>query len=114
MGEELTPKTAWEFEILNKWIEITELAEAFRVQHIERSKDQEIRNLYAAKLTRLWLELSPKVEGRNEFGKEFIKEFMEFRAFYFDPGSFFEKEDNGRLYELEEILRKVLERLKIT
>jgi hypothetical protein len=114
MAEELNPKTAWEFEILNRWIELVDISEAFRVQHIEGSKDTEIRNIYAAKLTRLWLELLPKVEGRSEFGKEFIAEFMEFRVFYMDPAAFFEKVDNARLYELEEKLRKVLEQLKIT
>jgi hypothetical protein len=114
MGEEFNPKTAWEFEILNRWIELIDISEAFRVQHIEGSKDTEIRNIYVSKLTRLWLELLPNVEGRSEFGKEFIAAFMEFRAFYMDPAAFFEKADNARIYELEETLRKVLAQLKIT
>lgn len=114
MEQQITSKSAWEFEILGKWREIIEIAEAFRVNHIAQVKDLDIRNLYAAKLTRLWLELLPKVKGRTEFGEDFERQFMEFRPFYFDPGGFFEKEDMARIYELEECLRLVLEKLRIT
>lgn len=113
MEQQISSKQAWEFDILGKWREIIEVAEAFRVNHIGQIKDQDISHLYAAKLTRLWLELLPKVKGRAEL-EEVEGAFMEFRPFYFDPGQFFEKKNEARLYELEECLRLVLEKLRVT
>ena len=104
----------WEREVLGKWLEIIEFSEAFRVNHIAGEKEVNIRNIYAAKLTRLWVELAPEVEGRKDFGEDFLQSFKEFRAFAFDPGMFFEKEDSARIYELEECLRLALYKLKIT
>jgi hypothetical protein len=113
MEQEFNSRQAWEFEILKRWLEIMDVAEAFRINHISENKDTDIRNLYAAKLTRLWGELLPKVIGRTEFG-DVEDKFKEFRPYYYDPGMFFEKDDSARIYELEECLRMVLERLKIT
>lgn len=113
MEPQISSKTAWEFEILGKWREIIEIAEAFRVNHIAQVKDHDIRNLYASKLTRLWVEVEPHVLGREDFGNDFVNEFKSYRPFYFDPGQFFEKDNEARLYELEECLRLALYKLKI-
>jgi hypothetical protein len=113
MEQEFNSRQAWEFEILKRWLEIMDVAEAFRINHISEVKDPDIRNLYAAKLTRLWGELYPKVDGRTEFG-DMESKFKEFRPFFYNPALFFEKEGSARIYELEECLRMVLERLKIT
>ena len=113
MDEEFNSRKMWEFEILQRWLAIMDVAEAFRINHITENKDVDIGNLYAAKLTRLWIELFPKVDGRTEFG-DIEKQFKDYRPYYFNPGLFFEKGDNARIYELEECLRMVLERLKIT
>ena len=113
MDEDFNSRKMWEFEILSRWLAIMDVAEAFRINHITENKDTDYRNLYAAKLTRLWGELYPKVDGRTEFG-DIEAKFKDFRPYFYNPGLFFEKGDNARIYELEECLRMVLERLRIT
>lgn len=114
MDERQSNRQEWEAEVLLRWFEIANVSEWFRMNHIQGEKDITLRNLYTAKLTRLWLELEPDVMNRNDLDKTEVDKFMDFRNFAFDPGLFFEKSDQGvRLYELEEILRIILKRIKI-
>lgn len=112
---ELIPTSgqAYAYRLLDKWTEIGELAEQFRTNMLSGRIDLEITDLYFAKITRFWVELVPKVDGRAEFS-DMSKEFMEYRTFYYDPGKLKEEGNEDAVFKLEELLRRVIEKLKIT
>jgi len=104
--------------ILQMWVDIIRVREEFRANHILGSPDIELQNQYIAKLTSLWLELQPKVEGRTELG-DLKNEFESFEKYYFDPEQLSPKDTENKakaddIYKLEYMLRKVIEKLKIT
>ena len=102
---------AYAYRLLEKWGDIIEVGEEFRRGMLGKDLDPEVMNDYISKLTRLWLELSPKIEGRSEF-KALEKDFNSYRKYYLNPELL---QDNAEdFFRLEEVLRKVLEKIKIT
>jgi len=108
--------------IMSKWAEIYVLSEQARVEILNNNYDHDVVHEFIAKLTRLWIELQPKVKGRSEVGTELQKTFQGFRSYAFSPSDFFEaKQDEGKLkigiedlFKMEECLRDVIEKLEIT
>lgn len=105
--------TQYAFELLHMWIEICEIAQDFRQNLLTKQVDADCTYAYISKLTRLWVELLPKIKGRSEF-KTFETEFLEFEIYYFDPTKLTGEEHAEDLFKLERILRTALEKLKIT
>jgi hypothetical protein len=99
--------------LLAQWTEVVELGEKFRAAFIGGTIEQVNINLYLAKLTRLWLELSPMMEGRTDLGDLPIK-FQEFSVYYYNPKKLSETGNYDKIFQLEAILRKALEKLGIT
>jgi hypothetical protein len=64
-GEEPTTGGSYAGTILGKWLEIVDIGEKFRQGILSKNYDADIMILYIAKITRLWLELRPKVSGRS-------------------------------------------------
>ena len=108
--------------IMMKWAEIYELSEKARVEILNNNYDHDVVHEFIAKLTRLWIELQPKVKGRSEVGTEIQQTFQGFRNYAFSPSDFFiERQDQGKLkigiedlFKMEECLRDVIEKLEIT
>ena len=108
--------------IMSKWAEIYILSEQARIEILNNNYDHDIVHEFIAKLTRLWLELQPKVIGRSEVGRELQDTFANFRSYAFNPSGFFEeKNEDGKmrlgiedLFKMEECLRNVIEKLEIT
>jgi len=110
--------------ILQKWISIMEYSEAFTVNRLSGEYDDEICRSYVAKMTRLWKELKVKVRTRADF-KDVRDEFLKFEPYCVDPARFFPassdedgKEvitpDGDEIYKLENVLREVIEKLRVT
>ena len=113
-GEEiLSSGEAYTFTLLNKWEEIMKLSEAFRKEYLARRFTTATHNEYVAKLTRLWLELWPKLKDNSSMG-DLPERFKGFERFYYDPLLFSSKKDAAKIFELEAIIREALEKLKIT
>lgn len=111
--EILDSGTAYTFTLLNKWEEIMRLSEDFRKEYLARRYTPVTHNEYVAKLTRLWLELEPKIKDSNLYG-DLPRRFAEFERFYYDPLLFSIKTEAAKVFELERVIREALEKLKIT
>lgn len=101
--------TMYVYGILQKWNEIILLSEEVRRIYLEETEDPALFYLYASKLSRLWIEMYPKVKGRDDL-KELADEFNTYKKFAFNP----DQANIQRLFELEFILRQILEELGIT
>lgn len=112
--------------LLELWKDIGELREEFREEYLVNyeSPDPTTAREYAVKMTSLWGELLPKVDG-SAFSEKDKEKFMRFRPGYYDPNLLVEgyfdndgkakgKPDASILFQLDETLRYVLEKLKIT
>jgi hypothetical protein len=108
--------------ILTKWMEIMEVAEDFRYALLSRRVDHDIAFDYISRLTRMWGELRPKVEGRTdgEF-KDFEATFMKFEPYFYDPSKLLQVDETGAslttkddIFQLETTLRETIEKLKLT
>jgi len=112
--DELAPSgTAYTYTLLNKWEQVIELAETFRQNLLYNREDQHTQIEYISKLTRLWLELLPKVDGRDEFG-DLEQVFMDFERYYKDPTLLLQPDYADDILKLEMLIRRILERLGIT
>jgi len=107
--------------LLTMWADIIEIREEFRQCFLNDDPDTSVAHEYASKLTSLWGELRPKVEGRKDFAA-LEKEFLRFEPHYFNPSLLIEgkstKEDKNQnkhlIFSLDKVIREVLEKLKIT
>jgi hypothetical protein len=97
--------------LLEKWTDILTLSESFRATVLTGEVEHNIAYLYVSRLTSLWGELSPKLEGRTDF-RDLVERFEAFRPYYFDPTQLTGKAED--IFKLHMILREALERLKIT
>lgn len=119
------------------WKEITNLSIQFRDGMMLRDQngkalgcDPDVARAYVSNMGRFWLELSPMVQGRSEL-KEIQTDFMKFKPYAADGSKFFIKRkpkpitntatesksdgiDDNELFQMEEVLRKVIDKLKIT
>lgn len=105
--------------ILGLWTHIIETAEVYRISVMEAGDDNDVDSTiqykYISQLTRLWLELEPKMAGiksNEDAHKELESDFMSFRAAYYDPNYLIVHSD--QIFKLEETLRTVIEKLGIT
>jgi hypothetical protein len=122
------PIKPYAFYLQSEWTEIILLSTDLRKQMIIAMQDDEMTTGeidqtilidFAARLTRLWLEVYPKVNGREDFGK--VKEtFLSFEK-YTDPSMTLKgvaagvsKESIANLFLMEMSIRDVLDKLGIT
>jgi hypothetical protein len=114
MDNDLAPSgDAYTYTLLSKWEQIMEQAEEYRRSMLLNREDPHTQINFIAKLTRLWLELRPKVEGREEFG-DLETAFMSFEQYYNDPTLLLTPGHADDILKLETMLRAVIERLGIT
>lgn len=113
MEETLSSGQAYMFTLLKKWEELIELGEESRLKILMGDRDDRLQTEYIAKLTRLWLELLPIVDGRDEFG-DIDQRFKEFRIYYVNPTLLLEHEHEDKLLDLEELIRIILHKSKVT
>lgn len=107
--------------VMSKWADIYNLSEQARVEILNANYDHDVVHEFIAKLTRLWIELQPKVKGNSEVPKDLQATYQRFRKYAFAPSAFFEEQDDENklkmgiedLFEMEECLRDVLEKLDI-
>lgn len=121
--EKLSIAASYAYSLLSKWIEISEFGEAIRVEMLSQDPEIDIHRNFVAKLTRFWLELEPKVDSRQELGNELIKNFNNFKETFYSPDLLMPMEKDKpevrvnklkRAFELEQTLRKVVEKLGLT
>lgn len=110
--------------LLEKWIEIVDLREDFRFGYMEGTAQPEVLKEYVSRLTSLYGELYPKVNENVQF-KDLQSRIDKFQPHYFDPMMLIEgietktqpedKPKNFKLvFELDELLREIMEKLRIT
>lgn len=115
MAEEILPSgKAYTYTLLNKWEEIMKLSEEFRTDFLRGRLRASIYNEYVAKLTRLWLELYPKVTDNSALGGNIAQRFKDFEPLCQYPRNFRQKGNAKKIFDLELLLREALEKLKIT
>lgn len=107
---------AYAYTLLEKWVDIIELSEEIRKNRIANRLDNMITYEHVAKLTRFWVELLPKIEGRTDLGVEFVNEYKSFNDLYERPELPFTNPEIHavRVARLERSVRTALEKLKIT
>jgi hypothetical protein len=118
---ELTIGARYAYMLLEKWAEIGELREDFRRAYLNNQNDLEGVREYVAKMTSLWGELYPKVQGSNFTDTE-KEDFMKFQPHYNDPNMLMQgilkegakEKDATLIFQMDSALRMVLERLRIT
>ena len=111
--QEMSSDTKYKSHLLGKWCDIEELAEVFRVNLMNDILDNDVTYLYISKLTRLWLELQPLMQGRTDM-KAMEKTFSDFRPYYYNPMLLMNDENSDKIFKLEECLREALHRLGVT
>lgn len=114
MSELYKPAHAYAFKLLEKWGELMDLGEQFRKNMLLGIIDQELTMEYISRLTRLWLELYPKIKGRTDLDPEVVKNFEQFRKYFEDPTLLRDPEEAQNLFKFEEMLRWAIEELGIT
>lgn len=106
---------AYAYRILQKWVDLIEVGEKFRAQYIKGEPDQDLRNDYIARLTRLWGELRPHVEGRSEERfKNITEKYNAFSTYFFDPKKLSDAANAEDIFKLESCIRDAMHALKIT
>ena len=109
--EVMSSGDAYTFKLLEKWTELIEIGEEFRVLFLRNEIQTNVTYAYLSKLTRMWLELAPILKDRSDLGK-LPERFNEYRVYYFDPRQLIKYPD--KIFGLEEVLREAMEKLKIT
>ena len=126
---DLPPRVQEEYarEVLREWMMAYQAANAFRsimLSHPIKGADGKIATLkqpdddrgravmadYIARLTRLYVELKPKVDGSAN--EELKQEYGKFEPFAYAPQTLYENMQN--IFKLEAALRRALEDLKFT
>lgn len=111
MEELLSSGKMYAHVLLDKWTDILLMSEDFRASVLLGETNHNTAYAYIARLTSLWGELYPKLEGRTDL-KDLVPKFEEFRPYYFDPTQLIGKPED--IFKLHAVLREALERLKIT
>ena len=119
--ENLSVGEAYAYQVLNKWLALIDVSERFRGALMSFDEKEgnlpadatELMNEYIARLTRLWGELRPVVKGRKEFGT-LPEDYERFSIYYYNPRRLTEKGNIEDLFKMEEIIREVLHKTKIT
>ena len=106
--------------IRNRWIEIELIREEFFQGLFIKTVDPDTISKYLSKLISLWIELKPKIEGRLEL-RDLEDEFLAFQTDIINMENNFlitkggeKKVDIEKLYKLEEVIRKAIEKLGVT
>lgn len=121
MEETLSVGDAYAYQVLNKWLALIEISEKFRgalLSYDEKENKipgeaQDILNEYVARLTRLWGELEPVIKDRKEF-KDLPERYAKFSKYYYNPRQLTEQTNIEDIFKMEEVIREVLHRTKIT
>lgn len=71
--------------LLGKWLEILDLGEEWRTNYLIDKPDLEKQSKYLGKLTTLWTELNPKVQGRSDLKNELPRRFADLQIYVDDP-----------------------------
>lgn len=114
MGDFYKPAHAYAFKLLEKWGELMDLSEDFRKNMLLGIIDQELTMEYISRLTRLWLELYPKIRGRTDLDLKLVKEFEQFKKYFEDPILLKNPKEAQNLFKFEEMLRWAIEELELT
>lgn len=111
VGEILSAGQTYAIRLVNLWLECLDLSHQARVAWLRSDFDQALNCEYVARLTRLWLELYPKIKGREDM-KEMVANYEKFQVFYRDPSMIKDKPED--IIRLEETLREAMEKLGLT
>ena len=119
--DNLSVGEAYAYQILNKWLTLIEVSERFRGALLSYNDKEgnlpadatEILNEYVARITRLWEELRPVVKDRKEFN-DLPTRYEAFSMYYYNPRRLTEKDNIEDLFKMEEVIREVLHKTKIT
>lgn len=121
--QEVTSGAIYAKAILEKWLEIGDLRERFTYNYLMKEPNQKIVKEYVSKLISLYKEVLPKVKDHPTFDKDTVR-IAKFSAHSYDPMLLIEGREkkageeetkNYKLvFELDELLRDIMEKLKIT
>lgn len=114
MADDILPSgKAYTYTLLNKWEEIMKLSESFRQDFLQGRLRSSVYTEYISKITRMWLELYPKVKDNSSFS-ELAARFQEYEELCLYPSLFMRKGNRKKIFALELLLRETLEKLNIT
>lgn len=105
---------AYAYDLLTSWSELSKLATDVRIHfQMGNANKRQFAN-YTSKLAELWIELHPKVVGRNDrtFGSEMVKEFESFQKYAIDPNLLMSEPIQS--IKLQILIRDIIEKLKVT
>ena len=104
--------------ILDLWIDISNISQAYRQSFLTFNVDPEYRLLLANKMIELWLQLIPKVVGleddNNKRVKEISKKMVSFEKYYRNPVLLISEDAGLEILDFQKTLRECLEILGIT
>jgi hypothetical protein len=104
-------KRMYSTQIVTLWLECLNSSSNAQVFILRGEAENDICLDYISRLTTLWKELKPKVKDRTEL-KDIMVTYMSFEDFARTPRMLLA--DPEKLYELEEIIRTVLDKLRLT
>ena len=111
VDENVPAAQVYAIRIINLWLESLDLSHQARMCWLKNDFDHDVNCEYVARLTRLWLELYPKVQGRADM-KDLVTEYEKFQVFYRSPDLIQNSPED--IIRLEEVLRTALEKLGLT
>lgn len=110
----LSSGEAYMFKLLEMWEDVIVSSEKYRLNLIQERLDPITLTEHFVKLTRIWFELVPIMEGRTEFGEELVTEFLSYEKYYINPGLFLKDEYIDDADKLEKCLRMIIHKSKVT
>lgn len=106
---------AYAMRIVELWLQCYEMSIKFRQDAMAHQGDPELSNLYISQLTRLWMELYPKIKDRSDFKPNtFPADYEKYKQYYFDPDKLLDPKNSDDLLNLEMIIREAMEKLALT
>lgn len=105
--------TAYAYRLLDIWVEIIKLSQDYRKSYVIGQGDKEQQAELIAKITTIYGECRPKIQGRTDF-KDLPERYEKFSRYYYDPKALTDKGNGEDIFKMTEIVREALEKLKIT
>jgi len=106
--------------LLADWLDCHDCSIQFREyllsENAGSAEAKMIMREYISRLTRLWLELWPKIKDRTETTdfKDFAKEYEAMKRYYYAPEQLVKSENAEDIFKLEELIRIAIEKLRLT
>ena len=110
---ENSPKYAYRNRLLDMWFDFINISKEFKRRILSGEIDIEIATDYLSYLITLWSELAPRAKGNASLDENSSKLIEQVEQVIKNPELIYNDEYMDRVFELEQLLRKVVYDLRL-